>query len=564
MKNKKLLSLFLAVAMFASASTANAAILFQDDEFHDIPSEGIFIDNDLDGTGAITIQFGSGGSLYWDTDFTLDDTLDIQGDLTVTNDVDFSASNSVQVREEASITSGVTSCTQEGEVALALDTDDLYVCTDVGTDTWKLIGSADADTLDGLDSTQFLRSDGSDNFTSGTLTTDAGTTLDVNGDADFSGATSLIIPISAEPLPACTEGEIIYNDTQDSIYVCDGTNTFVEQGSDSDFEDVYGADGDNALTTSGGDFSIVTGVGEFDVTSTGAIDFNAGSFDMDLTGGFAVDASGASNLTTDSGNLTLETTTSGDVEVNAAGDVVLDDQNLTSTVLLSDSPSTTGIDIAFNTTGIIDAINKITSTTTGEGASLVGIEAATLTNIGGATDVQDALEKIDTELGSISGENEVLIFDPEYPDTVIEQANSGSNQGRGKLEALYDSTDGNYYQWRTRRNTTQSIDLRFSVALPEDISTVNAINYEYYTGSNNGAENAVTVALEDQNGVPCGSSGAVTTAGVWNNAGTFAPTCTLDSNDAGEVVQFVVTLMDAVNGSGTNARVGRLEIDYSN
>ncbi|KKR87657.1 MAG: hypothetical protein UU32_C0004G0022 [Candidatus Woesebacteria bacterium GW2011_GWB1_41_10] len=41
---------------------------------------------------------------------------------------------------------------------------------------------SNADTLDSLDSTQFLRSDTSDSFTSGTLTTDAGTTLDVNGD----------------------------------------------------------------------------------------------------------------------------------------------------------------------------------------------------------------------------------------------------------------------------------------------------------------------------------------------------------------------------------------------
>jgi len=40
----------------------------------------------------------------------------------------------------------------------------------------------DADLLDGLDSSQFLRSDTSDNFTSGTLTTDAGTTLAVAGD----------------------------------------------------------------------------------------------------------------------------------------------------------------------------------------------------------------------------------------------------------------------------------------------------------------------------------------------------------------------------------------------
>ena len=41
--------------------------------------------------------------------------------------------------------------------------------------------SIDADTLDGLDSTQFLRSDASDSFTSGTLTLDPGTTLDVDG-----------------------------------------------------------------------------------------------------------------------------------------------------------------------------------------------------------------------------------------------------------------------------------------------------------------------------------------------------------------------------------------------
>lgn len=44
-------------------------------------------------------------------------------------------------------------------------------------------GSSDAATLDGLDSTQFLRSDTSDSFTSGTLTMGAGTTLDNAGNA---------------------------------------------------------------------------------------------------------------------------------------------------------------------------------------------------------------------------------------------------------------------------------------------------------------------------------------------------------------------------------------------
>ncbi|MCE2928308.1 MAG: hypothetical protein LW817_01600, partial [Candidatus Caenarcaniphilales bacterium] len=44
------------------------------------------------------------------------------------------------------------------------------------------VGGSDANTLDFLDSTQFLRSDTSDQFTSGTLTTMAGTNLRVNGD----------------------------------------------------------------------------------------------------------------------------------------------------------------------------------------------------------------------------------------------------------------------------------------------------------------------------------------------------------------------------------------------
>ena len=49
----------------------------------------------------------------------------------------------------------------------------------------------DADTLDTLDSAQFLRSDVSDSFTSGTLTFNTGTTLDVDGLLDVSGTSTL-------------------------------------------------------------------------------------------------------------------------------------------------------------------------------------------------------------------------------------------------------------------------------------------------------------------------------------------------------------------------------------
>ena len=51
--------------------------------------------------------------------------------------------------------------------------------------SWTAVSAlsvGNADTLDSLDSLQFLRSDTSDQFTSGTLTINSGTTLDVNGD----------------------------------------------------------------------------------------------------------------------------------------------------------------------------------------------------------------------------------------------------------------------------------------------------------------------------------------------------------------------------------------------
>jgi hypothetical protein len=59
------------------------------------------------------------------------------------------------------------------------------------TITFNLAGSGvNADLFDSIDSGQFLRSDTSDNFTSGTLTFNAGTTLDVDGTATFVSLTA--------------------------------------------------------------------------------------------------------------------------------------------------------------------------------------------------------------------------------------------------------------------------------------------------------------------------------------------------------------------------------------
>ena len=70
--------------------------------------------------------------------------------------------------------------------------------------------------------------------------------------------------------------------------------------------------------------------GEIDITSAGLMDVNAGAnLDVDVTGSvdilasttFSIDGTGASNVTATSGNLTLSTATSGNVDITAADDV---------------------------------------------------------------------------------------------------------------------------------------------------------------------------------------------------------------------------------------------------
>ena len=81
---------------------------------------------------------------------------------------------------------------QAGNYYLDLD-NETGTCTDCLTtaeidESTLTISLSDANTLDGIDSTQFLRSDTSDSFTSGTLTFNLGTTVDVNGSLQLPAA----------------------------------------------------------------------------------------------------------------------------------------------------------------------------------------------------------------------------------------------------------------------------------------------------------------------------------------------------------------------------------------
>ncbi len=173
-------------------TTSNRAYLWNGTAWIDITAsagsipdfEGVYA-SDADGTltttnGDVTINTGTGDLIVNSNDWSVD----ALGNVTTNNlnsggIVDFSGATRMAIAQGAS---NPITCT-EGDQFYNTTDNYLYLCT--VTDTWTTVGTTDANTLDTLDSTQFLRSDANDNFTIGTLTLDSGTTLAVNGIANL-------------------------------------------------------------------------------------------------------------------------------------------------------------------------------------------------------------------------------------------------------------------------------------------------------------------------------------------------------------------------------------------
>lgn len=361
---KKIVSvLSLSMLLFSSVGTANAAILFQDDTFDEVMSSAIKIGSNDAGAANTAVQFGNdstgseNGVINWNitsNTFEFDHSVSITGGITATGSANFSGTTQTRLRENANPTAN-SACGVLGEVIINTTAQRLEICTATGVAgaaTWAAPAATNADLLDNLDSAQFLRSDASDNFTSGTLTTDAGTTLDVNGVFDASGATRFAVRSGAANPGTCTEGDLFYNTTTNLLLTCTATDTWSTNGVD-DFESVYAADGDDTLTTGGGNFSIATGngnilnslgSGEFDITTTGLLDFNAANFDVDTTAAITLDAGAASNFTTSAGDLTLSATAG---SANLAGGEAAADA-----VRINASNAAGGIDVDSGTAGM--------------------------------------------------------------------------------------------------------------------------------------------------------------------------------------------------------------------
>jgi hypothetical protein len=590
MKNKitKLLSITTAVLMFtAYAGTASAAIIFQDDVSSDIMSDSLKLGSNDAGASNTYLQFGSdatmseNGILQWNigtNNFTFDHTVDITGGLSATGAVNFSSASQVRIRENADPNTN-SACTTVGEIIVNTTANRIMICTVTGTPgTWVSAGAANADTLDGIESTQFLRSDTSDSFTSGTLTTDALTTLDVNGNFDASGATRFAVASGTNDPLTCTKGDLFFNTTVNTLKACTAANTWTVAGP-QDLEAVYSYDADDTLTTSNGNFTVAPGTGTFSVSGTGVLNFDGSSFTLDTTGTFSIDGVGASNVTTNAGNLTLSTTGSGDVAFSSAGDVTMtsaddilfDDAQLTAAIQLTDTA--TGIAATYGTTGIIDALNSLTLTTAGNGASNVGLQASSLTNVTPASnDVQAALVALDAKVGAGAPMVETLVFYPEYPDTVVFQ--DGTNNA-GTLRSDYDNTnDEHYYNWTTSNGATQDIDLRFRFPMPADFADLNDFTYKYRTGTVTEADNDVEIgvynATDETAGNPtlCGQDTTNGTAGTWATGtiseATLEAGCTVGTAlGAGDIVEVAVKLLDN-SGAGDYADIGVVTLGYDN
>lgn len=604
---------FLTIGLMFTSSVAGAQarVLFQDDFFEDVDSEGILIDANGGGAENTSIQFGNdvtpanNGTILWDVtddEFQISNTIDLDGF------VDMRNADAVHIQESPDPDT-VTGCDILGEIILDTTDNEIQICTAIGADsvqsagsvvvtagtggdtydviiggvgaggavpfntslaqtaidiaaditaniagysaeavgttvnitadiggvagdatvattvtgtatttdnnttggvdggaTWTAPSASDASTLDGLDSTQFLRSDTSDNFTAGTLTFDAGTTVDIDGDFNASGSTEFIIPTGTANSPgdACTAGEIYFDTDTSQMLTCGAGGTF-EVSSPQDFEDVYAYDADDTLTTTafdidasgalgldsdaattiggagvsvtsdGGDLDLVgDGTNDIDITNGGAnIDIDSATLQVDTTAGFSVDGAAGSNVTTSAGDLTLEAT-AGSTNVNG-GEAAAD------AVRLNASNAAGGIDIDAGTAGV--AID-----TTG-GFSVDG----------------DAASNISTSAGDLSlvGGGELIFDDGDFADTV--QLSEADTTWDGRFGATIGLIDNlNDVAAQLGGDTVSTFDFSEATVLADDDTVYAALeklnNKWGDLASTTNGEGASLIGIEDAAG----------------------------------------------------------------
>jgi len=581
------------------APIASAAILFQDDTFETVESDAIQIGSNDAGVRNTSIQFGNdptaseNGNIQWNITtnrFSADHSLDVTGDLTTTNgmsvtggQVDFHSASGQRLRESSN-PNGLAACATLNEVIVDTTSKSIKLCTTTG----------------------------------------------IAGAAVWT-APSPSVPTGASNPGTCAVGDLFFNTTTSTLNVCTATNTFSVAGP-QDFESVYNKDADKTLTTSGGNFTVAAGAGNisntgatFGVTTTGATTVSAGassSFttssgnlgltattgNVNVTGGsaasnavnlsasnaaggitgtwgtgglnfssatgaFTITGTGNSTETTANGNLTLGTTgaTGGNLALSTTGtgkSITFADANVTTPIKFSNTATSLAATYAAGD-GILDALNELTSTAAGNGASNIGVNN-TFTNITGS-DVQAALASIDGQIGHNGPNVENLTFNPQFPNFVISKSGSNNN---GTLTEDFDSTNNRQlYDWTTNQVTQQGIDVKTRFPLPTDFVSTGNFTFDFRTGTITTTNNKVTVTFKDitKSNTVCATSANNASANAWTTitvtAATLNAGCAAGNTmAAGDIIEVDTNLFDISNvtAPGTFADVGTLTLGYNN
>lgn len=542
--------------MVINPQTASARILFEDDAYFNINSEGAILDaNNNAGTNTINLQFGNDGTdanVEYDP-VTGNITLSTPGgsfsfsddNLTTTGAAFFQNTSEFHLRQVAD--EAAASCSTVDEVVLDTTENTIYICTVTGNPgTWVNAASAVMTDLQGA------------------------------YDADGPGAHEIIVSAGdgeAVEIRANANGD-------DLLQLENSTATPL-----INFQDLNGDTID--IDSLGVDWSAT---GAFTLNSTGNITIGAGNDiifdDAQLTGTVQLsdaDTDWAGTFSTDGvvDNINSFTSTSNG---EGASNVGFEDASnwftgteieaaLNEIEALFGSTTSSIFDFTENNVlvdndPVYTGLNRLdlkwgdlASIVNGEGASLVGIEDA-----GGyfsGSDVESALQELGVS-NSLNFAN--LTFYPEYPDTVI-YPDGSDNQGT--LQSLYDNVQQTgYYDWTTNALLgTQDIDIRFSFALPNDFSSTGDFSFEYRTGTTTEANNDVEVRLYNvTDSQECANDLTNGTANTWAT-GTIASAsietgCTgVTALNAGDIVEVQIKLLDQL-GASDFADAGKLIWNY--
>ena len=295
-------SLISQAAMAVSASNANLTV------------KGLALDVDADSTLSLD---GAGG-------INIGTAADVA--------VDFNASTfDLDASGAITIDSSAGGLSLDGAAASNLSTSAGDLTVDAAAGSLNLTGGeSDAAAV----RIQADASDGGIDIDAGT----AGIAIDSTGalSMDAVGASNLTTDSGNLTLSATTSGNVVVTSAAGSVDI--NSSTAMTLDSTAGGLSLDGVDDSNfTVTGSGKDLNLGVSGGGAQVlkldsagTGTDAIDINAtgGGIDIDAAGAVAIDAASASNLTVAGANLTLSTTTSGNVVANAAGDVDVDGANV--------------------------------------------------------------------------------------------------------------------------------------------------------------------------------------------------------------------------------------------